>query len=185
MVFQSFCKNLPPARSSKFQAPKKLQIPSTKRPDQTSEVKGQRSEGRRPTTETRAIVFEKALQNSSRVVVLVTCCGWCCAHSRGPLVAALPRCVLCRLMFNKDCAHGGARFPRRLWALEFGIFLELGAWRLELGHHSRRKRKNRATPSARFVCTIRPWTVAKRLVSRSHPEPSNRIAGADSNRYPS
>jgi hypothetical protein len=27
---------------------------------------------------------------------------------------------------------GGTGFPRRFWALEFGIFLELGAWSLEL-----------------------------------------------------
>jgi hypothetical protein len=27
--------------------------------------------------------------------LLAECCGWCFAHSRAPLVAALLRCVLC------------------------------------------------------------------------------------------
>jgi hypothetical protein len=27
---------------------------------------------------------------------------------------------------------GGTRFPRRFWVLEFGVFLELGVWGLEL-----------------------------------------------------
>src|SRR2546428_3980070 len=33
---------------------------------------------------------------------------------------------------NKECAHGGTRFPRRLWSLGFGVFLDLGTWCLEL-----------------------------------------------------